>query len=683
MNDSEALSSRFFPGEPSRLLGDAFSAKGLVSRFVPGFEERPEQLRMALSVWKVIQSGGRLLAEAGTGTGKSLAYLLPVLLASSRNGKRAIVSTHTVNLQQQLVKKDIPLVAGMLKELGFEARYAIFKGRSHYLCRRRWDQTFSQIQEKLSLFTPDDTDKAAGALYDRIAGKDWDGDRDSLGFAVPDSLWADVCSEGDRCMSGKCRFKDECFYQAQKKSLEKCHLIVVNHALLLSHLTIQNESKGQTGLLPAFETVILDEAHHIEDVTRSSQGAEISEFRMKRLSDDVIRKTATGDLAKVINKDVVRSIRASLDDLASSLGASLRAIPLGAKDKMRLRDPDCLGPAFGKKLRETGASMKDWEELDLSEEERFEVSALRKRIGNLASDLENVNLLEGSADRYVYWVEAQEGHRRRQVTIKRCPLEVGNFLGEALWSAVPCCVLTSATLAVNRTFDYLKGMLGLSDTEEIIVGSPFDFGNQALLCVPRDSRGREVNSPEFSDYIARTVLDVVDLARGRTFVLFTNRRALQRVARQTRDSIEERGYPVQVQGEASREALLAEFREVRNGVLFGLDSFWEGVDVPGEALSCVILTKLPFPVPDDPVMEAREELWKLRGLVPFTYYSLPLATLKLKQGFGRLIRTKTDRGAVVLLDPRILTKSYGKSVLNSLPPARFTDDIDDVARAVL
>lgn len=666
---------------PIDTLEGAFSSGGLISRFVLGFEERPQQIKMAEAVWSAMEKGGQLLVEAGTGTGKSLAYLFPALLQAARTGRRVVVSTHTVNLQDQLFKKDIPLVAKMMKTAGFEAAYAIFKGRSHYLCLRRWNQSYAAAEERLSLFAPDQTDKAIMALSEVVKDEKWQGDRDELPVYVPDSIWAEVCSEGDRCMSQKCRYREQCYYQKHKKELENCHLIVVNHALFMAHLAISRDTKGQAGLLPGFEAAILDEAHHLEDVTRGSLGTEVSEFRMKRLSDDTFRKATTGDLGKALSHDEARRLRIVLDDLTASFGQALKRVRLGGRDKSRIRDSDSLDPKLQKTLRDISTTMKDWEELDLSDEERFEVAALRKRFVTLASDLESINLLEGSGDAFVYWAETQDG-RRRSVVVKRSPLEVGPYLHEVLWSEVPTVVLTSATLTADNRFDYMKGMLNLQSPDELVLGSPFDFGSQALLCVPRDSRGRDVNSPEFSDYVAEKVLEIVDMSRGRAFVLFTNKRSLERVTGLVRDRIEEKGYPALKQGDAPREALLEEFRRAGNAVLFGLDSFWEGVDVPGQALSCVVLAKLPFPVPDDPVMEAREELWKMRGLVPFTYYSLPLATLKLKQGFGRLIRTKTDRGAVVLLDPRILTKAYGRSVLSSLPPARFTDDIDEIAKAV-
>ncbi|MGI6643182.1 MAG: ATP-dependent DNA helicase [Bacillota bacterium] len=663
-------------------MNRAFAADGPISRAIPGFEKRPQQLEMALSVWDSLANGGHLLVEAGTGTGKSLAYIFPLVLWAARTSKRAIISTHTVNLQSQLFGKDIPISARIFGQAGFELSYSIFKGRSHYLCLRRWNQTYSQVQDQSALFTPNAEDKLMMSLADLIDEGDWDGDRDTLPLSIPGRIWGETCSESDRCMSTKCRFRENCYYQKHKRGLEKCHLIVVNHALLVSHLAISHESKGQAGLLPAFDAAVFDEGHHLEDVTRDSLGTEVSESRLRRLADDTVRKASTGELGKAVDRDDVRNLRVALDNLVTALGSGLKGLTIRGRDKARLLDPGKLDSAIAKNLREIGRSIGEWEDLDLSDEERFEVSALRKRFSLLAGDLESVANLEGSGEDCVYWSEVQETARRASVVVRRSPIEVGPYLREALWDELHSGIVTSATLAVGGTFDYIKKMLCLHNAQELILGSPFKFEEQACLCVPRDSQGRDVNSPDFSDYIGQKVLEIVDLTQGRTFVLFTNSKSLERVASAFRDRIEEKGYPVLKQGDAPRETLLEEFKQHGNAVLFGLDSFWEGVDVPGSALSCVVLTKLPFPVPDDPVMQAREELWKLQGIQPFTYYSLPLTTLKLKQGFGRLIRTKTDRGAVVLLDPRIMMRSYGRVILKSLPPARLSHDIDDIALAV-
>lgn len=673
-------------GDPRVTIQTAFSPEGLVSRFVPGFEERPEQVEMALSVWDALSDGGRLLVEAGTGVGKSLAYLVPAVLWAYRTTKRVIISTHTVNLQSQLVSKDIPLVSEMFSGSGFDFEYALFKGRNHYICLRRWRQAYADVAQKTALVVANEDEKAVEALFDLTTNGAWDGDRDTLPRPIPDRVWSEVCSEGDRCMSGKCQYKEGCFYQKHRKRLEKCHLIVVNHALFAANLAIRKQTQGQ-GLLPNYEAVIFDEAHHLEDVTRDSLGTEISPTRLKRLADDTVRLVSSSAFQKGVTKDGARRLRSALDDFTAALSGMLQRVgrPAGAptpKDKSRLRDPDLVGDDAPKWLRDFAGEVATWEDFDLSDEERFEVQVLKRRYLSLAEDLDSINHLEGDGDSFVYWAEKDESPRRSQVVLKKFPLEVGPYLQEYLWSTLPSAVLTSATLATGGNFGYLKRMLSVESSAELVLGAPFNYREQACLCVPRDSRSQDVNSPPFNDYVAEKVLEIVDMTFGRAFVLFTNRKSMERVAELVRDKVEEKGYPFLKQGDAPRDALLSQFREKGNAVLFGLDSFWEGVDVPGDALSCVVLAKLPFPVPDDPIMEAREQLWKAQGLVPFAHYSLPLATLKLKQGFGRLIRSKTDRGAVVLLDPRIATKSYGRTILKSLPPARLTFDLEDIAEAV-
>lgn len=644
---------------------------------------------MALSVWDTLSDGGRLLVEAGTGVGKSLAYLIPAALWTHHTTKRVIISTQTVNLQQQLAGKDIPLVSRMFEGSGMSFEYSLFKGRRHYLCLRRWRQAYADVAQRTALVAANEDEKTVEDLFELTGSGTWDGDRDTLPRPVPDRVWAEVCSEGDRCMSSKCQYRETCFYQKHRKRLEKCHLIVVNHALFAADLAIRRQTQEQTGLLPGYEAVVFDEAHHLEDVFRDSLGTEVSSARLKRLADDTVRIVSSGSFQKGITRDGAMRLKNGLDDFAAALTGIMQKLGPGRaggsgkdKDKNRLRDPDLIGEEAPKWLRQFSAEIATWEDLDLSDEERFEVQSLERRYRGLADDLDSINNLEGDGDSFVYWAEKEEGLKKGQVILKKFPLEVGPYLQEHLWSVLPSAVLTSATLAADSSFDYMKRMLSLESTGELVLGSPFDFPEQACLCIPRDSAGQDVNSPPFNDYVAAKVLEIVDMTRGRTFVLFTNRKSMEKVAELARDGVEEKGYPFLKQGDAPREALLSEFRGRGNAVLFGLDSFWEGVDVPGDALSCVVLAKLPFPVPDDPIMEAREQLWRSQGLVPFTHYSLPVATLKLKQGFGRLIRSKADRGAVVLLDPRIATKSYGRSILKSLPPARITFDLEDIAGAV-
>lgn len=330
-------------GDPGEFLRSAFEEGGLVSRFVPGFEDRPQQVEMALSVWETLSSGGRLLAEAGTGVGKSLAYLIPVALWTHLTTKRALISTHTVNLQEQLAGKDIPVVQRMLKETGATFEFALFKGRSHYLCLRRWNQAYADVAQKTALFVANEDEKFIEDLSALTADGGWNGDRDTLPRPVPDRVWSEVCSEGDRCMSSKCKYRETCFYQRHRKRLEKCHIIVVNHALFAANLAVQRQTQGQVGLLPGYEAVIFDEAHHLEDVTRDSLGTEVSPARLKRLSDDTIRMASTGAFQKAMSRGGVRQLRTSLDGFTSALSGLLQKLGPGPgaaaqKEKSRLRE---------------------------------------------------------------------------------------------------------------------------------------------------------------------------------------------------------------------------------------------------------------------------------------------------------------------------------------------------------
>jgi ATP-dependent DNA helicase DinG len=686
-----------------RFLIDAFQSRGSISSLIPGFEERPQQQKMALLVWDSLAKGGHLLVEAGTGVGKSLAYLLPAAYWCLTNKKRIIVSTHTVNLQQQLVGKDIPMVAQILEDTQGRGtlNYALFKGRSHYLCLRKWNRVYEDTLKNLQLFEAKEEEKKLRRLSTIIDEGAWNGDREELPFHVADSTWSNLCSESDRCMSAKCPFRETCHYHKQRKYLESCHLIVVNHALFAAHLRLYQDTAGKTLLLPGHEAVIFDEAHHLEGVFRDSLTFDVGYNHLKRLSDDALRMASREPFSKLLPGGERERIESALQHLLDLLHKTLANLDPGVlyggskssgrrqtrpyinfgRDKYRLREPQTIDESIVESLRNFSEVITAWTDFDLSDEERFEVNALARRFLAIAGKIENINTLEGDGDSFVYWSELEKRGRQRQVTLNSSPLEVGSYLRENLWSVLPSAILTSATLSTGSSFEYIKRLLEI-DAAEAIVGSPFDYPNQACLCVPADNRGKEPNSPIFDDYVAEAVLQIADLVQGRSFILFTSKKALETVSQITRDRIEEKGYPVLVQGEMSREALLAEFKNRGNAVLMGLDSFWEGVDVPGEALSCVVLAKLPFPVPNDPVMQAREELWKAQGLNPFAHYSLPVTTLKLKQGFGRLIRSKTDRGAVVILDSRLITKAYGRTILRSLPPARFTTDLDDIAQAV-
>ncbi len=682
-------------------LSKAFTHQGIISSLVSNFEERPQQQEMALLTLDCLNNQKHLLVEAGTGVGKSLAYLLPVVYWSLSTKKRIIISTYTVNLQQQLANKDIPMIANIFaKRLGI-LRYSLFKGRSHYLCLRKWNRLYDKTQSQLELVRAESDDKKIQKLARIIDTGTWDGDRETLSVHISDMLWTRLCSESNRCMSSKCPFRESCFYQKQRRHLESCHIIVVNHALFAADLKIRQETAGKVALLPGYEAIVFDEAHHLESVFRNSMTFNLGHNHLKQLSDDTLRFISRAPLSEMLDNAEKSRIKSTLSYQLKLMDAELTNLSskqhhnrIGATnkhltgvynyskiDRHRLKHFNSIDERIAKSLKDFSQLIIGWTNLDLSDEERFEASALSKRYLDMAKLLENINTLQGDSTDFVYWSQIDNQSANRQITLNGAPLEVNTYLAENLWESLPSAILTSATLTTGNSFEYISRLLGIKG-EEAVIGSPFDYSEQVCLCVPQDHRGKHPNSPVFDDYVSEMVLKIVDLAQGRTFVLFTSRRSLSSVSRKIRDKIEEKGYPTLIQGESSRQKLLEEFKNSGNAVLMGLDSFWEGVDVPGDALCCVVLAKLPFPVPKGPVMQAREALWKAQGLNPFIHYSLPTTTLKLKQGFGRLIRSKTDRGAVVILDSRIITRRYGQTILESLPTARFSTDITQIAYAV-
>ncbi len=689
---------------------------------------------MAEAVWQTLSDGGILLVEAGTGVGKSMAYLFPATVLAAFSKRRVVISTHTVNLQEQLVSKDLPSLNEFWKKHEVTIRWDLVKGRGHYLCLRKFNRRYDQTLKQTDLFSytkpEEDLIKELKALIDRRSVAEgtespcegsathadgslprdsrgeasanpgdehpapapvtglWDGDVDRLEIKLPPVLWSEFASDTESCMGAKCPYKTRCFYRLARASLDKCHILVVNHALLVSDLRLRVETNGKTRLLPAYDTLIIDEAHHFESVVREHLGASISSWRLKRLAGDTLREVRSEPLSRFIGKKQVDSLKETLggaiDSLESILDSLLKQVKSRESEKARLTQKAFVDEKLVDGLREVAATVNTWLDYDLTQEERFEVSSLRRRFIELADDLDKFDSLEGNGEDTVYWVERASAGGARVDALRSCPLEVANYLQENLWSELRSAVLTSATLTVGKRdpFGYVKSVLGLESAGELKLGSPFRYEEQACLCVPGDSRGYDPNSPEFLKYVARTIPEIADLTFGRCFVLFTSYKAMDSVVQRIRDVLEAKGFPVLKQGDDSREALLREFKKLGNAMLFGVDSFWEGVDVPGNALSCVVVVKLPFSVPDDPVVQARSELWESQGRSPFWSYFVPKAALKLKQGFGRLIRTKTDRGAVVILDPRIVTRDYGKVLLESLPPARITAELEDIARAV-
>jgi ATP-dependent DNA helicase DinG len=623
-----------------------FGADGLLARALPGYEERPSQRRLSEAVERTLRKGGLLLAEAGTGTGKTLAYLLPAV----ELGRRVVVSTGTKNLQEQLVDKDLPLLA---RALGRDLRVAVMKGRANYLCLLR-HRSFAEAgtfrrPDELPLF------RAVQAWAPRTGT----GDRAEVPD-LPDTVdfWREISAASENCIGQSCPDFDPCWVTKMRQRALEADLVVVNHHLLCADLAVKDSSSyGQ--VIPPYDTVILDEAHLLEGVATQYFGVQVSSYRVEEICRDVERelKAARLDAREVLAE--VEAVRHRAD----------RFFPLLARGDGQRLAPGWMTSRHAEESKALLLRLLGLKTALLALPERPEaLSGLAARAQGLRDELAFV--LSAEEDSHVYFVET----RGRGVFLKATPIDVSERLQELLFSNVRAAVLTSATLAVDGGFAYLKARLGIEEADELLLPSPFDFSEQAIFYVPR--RMPEPQSPAFVERAAREVVRLLELSRGRAFVLFTSYANMNAVAERVAGQVP---YPLFIQGEAPKAQLLDTFRETPGAVLFATASFWQGVDVVGEQLSCVIIDKLPFASPGDPVVAARIERLRSQGGNPFGEYQVPVAVLTLKQGLGRLIRSASDRGILAVLDSRLVERGYGRRFLDSLPPARLVHDLGEVA----
>ena len=623
-----------------------FDRNGPLARVLPGYEERPAQRKLSEAVAEVLDAGGLLLAEAGTGTGKTLAYLLPAV----ELGRRVVVSTGTKNLQEQLVQKDIPILA---QALGRELNVAVMKGRANYLCLLRFSSfakagSFRRLEEV-----------PVYRAVEAWAPETQTGDRAEVAD-MPDvvDFWREVSAASENCIGQSCSLFESCFVTRMRQRALEADLVVVNHHLLCADLAVKDGSYGQ--VIPAYDTLILDEAHLIEDVATQYFGVQVSSFRVEELARDVERELKAAKLDAREVRAEVEGVRLRGDRLFGLLsrGRGGRLAPGWMDARVAEESLGLLQRLEG--LRTALLAVPDRPEA---------LFGLAGRALALAGEL--AFLMRADADDHVYFVET----RGRGVFLRAMPIDVSGRLKEVLFDEVRAAVLTSATLAVDGGFTYVKDRLGIEPTDELLLASPFRYEEQALLYVPRDMP--EPQSPEFVDHVAEEVVRLLELSRGRAFVLFTSYANMNAVASLIAGRVD---YPLLIQGEAPKAQLLDTFRATPHAVLLATTSFWQGVDVAGEQLSCVIVDKLPFASPGDPVVSARIERLRSRGQNAFGEYQVPVAVLMLKQGLGRLIRSATDRGILAVLDSRLLRKQYGRRFLESLPPTRLVHDLDEVAR---
>ena len=680
------------------MVASMFSEGGALPKSLDGFESRSEQVQMAQAVANAVNRGERIIVEAGTGVGKSLAYLLPAALYALANGKRIVISTNTINLQEQLLKKDVPILVKALKSVegvSEELRFTPLKGRANYICLRRWNAMSAAD-------APNESEARLLAKTMVWLQSTASGDRAEINLGRPTtaSPWERLSAQNARgCM----RSESVCFLRSARERAAASHLVIVNHALLLS-----NATAGGT-LIPDYDVLIIDEAHHLEEEATNHFGFDLSQSsfdeHLQSMSGDggltnqattAFRTASVDESRRAAARRATDEISALLPRLRQSLTqlfAMLNSVIEGAVPNGRRN------PAYEEKIRVTAATRAQptWSELEIGwENADLALAELNRQLADLTrslDDLDAAGLLDyeslmndisaaaqTNADlrqqlkefviapdtETIYWLTLAA--RRRDLSMHAAPLHVAEKLDELLFSQSRSVVMTSATLSAAQSFEHIIERTGFKDADELLLGSPFDYPNAAVMCLPTDMP--EPRSWAYQEALEVAIKDAAIAADGRTMVLFTSYAALRQTANGIRDDLKARGVEVLQQGADGPPAqVVRRFMQNPRAALLGTASFWEGVDLPGDALSVLIVARLPFNVPTDPVFQARSELYDNA----FMQYAVPQAILRLRQGFGRLIRTKTDRGAVIILDGRITASRYGSAFIRSLPPARRVD----------
>ena len=651
--------------EQAKGAGSIFGPGGLIAQYHTNYEYREGQIKMAEAIATAFREKRHLLVEAGTGTGKTLAYLIPAINESIRTGKKIIISTGTKNLQEQIMEKDIPFLQQILPTK-FSAAY--MKGRSNYACLYRLHKSDDQpILDGI------------GDIDNFREVREWSretrtGDRAELTH-LPENLafWNRINARSDTCIGQKCVDFEPCFISRMRSAAENADIVVVNHHLFFADLNVRGNQYGK--VIPDYGGVIFDEAHLIEDIAADYFGFQVSNYRL----DELVWDATSLPIADAIANAAIMKSAARVAGLSEQMWARLpnARLPEGrfplAPDSFSYRGndgedhPTPLGEAYNAL---DNALVRLETEVDVFSEKLPEAESVVRRIRQTRFD---IAFIAKQADQnFVYWLEK----RGRGIYLQASPVDVSSLLREKLFDKVETCVLTSATLSANSSFSFIRGRLGLDSgaTNTMVAPSSFDYEQQAIVYLPKGMP--DPRSPEFVQFAAGEICRILRVTNGRAFVLCTSNSSMAALYELVSSRVD---FPCLLQGTMPKSALLDKFRQTPNAVLFATTSFWQGVDVQGEQLSCVIIDKLPFAVPTDPIVAARSKFIDDNGGRAFFEYSVPQAVISLKQGIGRLIRSQTDRGVIAILDPRLRSKSYGRDFLNSLPRMRITADLDDVS----
>jgi ATP-dependent DNA helicase DinG len=632
-------------------LEQMLGPEGPIAANHPLYEYRPGQIEMAKAVMRAIDQNRHLCVEAGTGTGKTLAYLVPAIFSN----KRVIISTATKNLQEQLYLKDIPFLE---RALGRKLSVCYMKGRSNYLCWNRLEE----IEGGAYLFSPHDPKYLK--LIRKWAQQTTTGDRAELSELPEDILlWHHLDARREICTGQKCRNFDSCFVTRIRQQALQSDIIIVNHHLFFADLALRQGDFGS--VLPDYSIIVFDEAHELEDVATQYFGVMISNYRIEEFARDTDRVlNETGALSGFLSDQIAKVQERAKDFFGRFHGREgryvLESLGPGSIVRRGLNGGDLLNEAYSGLRTQLEVIRTALRNLSVQSDS---IDGLGRRCRELQDDLSTI--LESESKEHVFWIEL----RGRGVFLWASPINISSIMGERLFSMVDSAILTSATLSTGGNFQFAKSRLGIDDANELIVPSHFDFANQSILYIPQN-----IPEPREEGWVrqaSKEIETILEASSGRAFLLFTSYSQMEQVYQSLKNALP---FPLMIQGEMSKSALLDSFRSTPNAVLFATTSFWQGVDVQGDQLSCVVIDKLPFSVPSDPVVAARIAQITESGGNAFYDYQIPTATILLKQGMGRLIRSKSDRGILALLDKRILTKSYGRMFLRSLPPAPVTND---------